>query len=639
MKNIRSYYKIVMLAALVTMGQSCKKYLDITPDNVATIDYTFRNRNEAEDYLFTCYSTMQHLNDVVNNPGFVYSSEIVYPNTLNDHYFNEAGFNLIRGLQSNSNVSLNYWDGANGGQAIFQALRRCNIMLENIDKPIDLSASEKKRWIAETKFLKAYYHYYLIRMYGPMLLIKENFPINASAEEVKRKRSSVDEGFEYVVSLLDEAIPDLPPVIDNQATEFGRITKFIAMSVKAEILTTAASPLFNGNPDYAGFKDHDGKSLFSTTYDAGKWQKAADACKAAITECEAQGLKLYTTPPTVGVGNVSDKLKKALTLQNDITEKWEQNPELIWALNYGFTYQNFTIPRMTSAAVGLASTNPGTFAVPIQTADLFYTDKGVPINEDKTWDYTNRNSTQTGDDSSAPLIMSGYETAKAHFNRELRFYADIGFDGGIWFGNGKRDESTAYYVQARGPYALAGPKSISATNITGYWPKKLANYLSVYDNIFTTENYHLPVMRLSGLYLLYAEALNEVQGPTAEVYSYIDKVRARAGLDGVQASWSNYSKNPSKPSSKDGLRAIIHQERRIELCFEAQSGWDLRRWKELQDVLSKPIQGWNIYEGTAVNYYRPQTIIQPVFGIKDYLWPISTNDLIVNNNLTQNPYW
>ncbi|HEX8020418.1 RagB/SusD family nutrient uptake outer membrane protein [Mucilaginibacter sp.] len=55
--------------------------------------------------------------------------------------------------------------------------------------------------------------------------------------------------------------------------------------------------------------------------------------------------------------------------------------------------------------------------------------------------------------------------------------------------------------------------------------------------------------------------------------------------------------------------------------------------------MSKPIQGWNIYEGTAVNYYRPQTIIQPVFGIKDYLWPISTNDLIVNNNLTQNPYW
>jgi hypothetical protein len=69
------------------MSQSCKKYLDIVPDNVATLDYTFSNRNETEDYLFTCYSTMQHLNDVVKSPGFTYSTEIVYPNTLNDHYF------------------------------------------------------------------------------------------------------------------------------------------------------------------------------------------------------------------------------------------------------------------------------------------------------------------------------------------------------------------------------------------------------------------------------------------------------------------------------------------------------------------------------------------------------------------------
>jgi hypothetical protein len=294
---------------------------------------------------------------------------------------------------------------------------------------------------------------------------------------------------------------------------------------------------------------------------------------------------------------------------------------------------------MTSAAVGLASTNPGTFAVPIQTADLFYTDKGVPINEDKTWDYTNRNSTQIGDDSSAPLIMSGYETAKAHFNRELRFYANIGFDGGIWFGNGKRDESTAYYVQARGPYALAGPKSISATNITGYWPKKLANYLTVYDDGFNWTDFSMPVMRMAGLYLLYAEALNEVNGPTADAISYVDKIRARAGLDGVVNSWAAYSKNTSKPTTKEGLRAIIHQERRIELCFEGQSGWDLRRWKELQGVLSTPLTGWSIYEDQAINYYRARNVEIPVFNTRDYLWPIWNNSIVVNDNLVQNPYW
>ncbi|HMG08921.1 MAG TPA: RagB/SusD family nutrient uptake outer membrane protein [Mucilaginibacter sp.] len=637
---MRSYYKFIFLIALCMTSLSCKKYLDVTPDNVGTLDYAFRNRNEAENYLFGCYSDMQKMSNVIYNAGFTTSSEIIYPNNLSVNFFDQGGFNLIRGVQTSGSPILNYWGGSNGGVSIFQALRRCNIMLENIDKPIDLSVSEKKRWIAEVKFLKAYYHYYMMRMYGPVILIKDSYPIDAAPETLKRKRSSVDESFAYVVSLLDEAIPDLPPVIENQAKEFGRITKFIAMSVKAEVLTTAASPLFNGNPDYAGFKDHDSKSLFSATYDATKWKKAADACKAAITECEAQGLKLYTQVPTTGVGsNVSDELKKILTLQSAVTEKWEQNPELIWALNYSFGYQGYVIPKLTTNAVSLANTYPSNWAVPISEADLFYTNKGVPINEDNTWDYANRFIPQPGDDANKHYIKQDYETAKAHFNRELRFYADLGFDGGIWFGNGVVDEDKAYYVQARGIFAVSGPKSFNSTNFTGYWPKKLANYQSVMDQTYTPIDFHLPLIRLSGLYLLYAETLNEAEGPSAEVYNYIDKVRTRAGLQGVQVSWSAYSKNPNKPSNKEGLRQIIHQERRIELSFEGQIGWDLRRWKELQDVLSRPLQGWSINEGNPVNYYRPQTVLIPVFGLKDYLWPISTQDVIVNENLVQNPYW
>jgi hypothetical protein len=636
---MRILYRTICLAVLCMLSISCKKYLDVTPDNVGTIDYAFRNRNEAENFLFTCYSTMQQMYEVTGNAGFTGSAEIVYPNDLNDHPINESGFNLLRGTQNTASPALNFWDGENNGIALFNALRRCNTMLENIDKPIDLSATEKKRWIAEVKFLKAYYHYYLIRMYGPMLLIKENLPISASAEEVKRKRSSTDEGFDYVISLMDEAIPDLPPVIQNQAKELGRVTKLIALSVKAEILATVASPLFNGNPDYAGYKDNDGKALFSATYDPNKWKKAADACKEALTEAEAQGLKLYTFSPPANISNISDQLKNVLTIQATVTDKWETNPELIWAFNYNFRYQGYTIPRLTSKAVAISSSYPSTFAVPIGTAELFYTKNGVPINEDKTWDYANRNTVQTGDDENKYYIKNGYQTAKTNFARETRFYADLGFDGGIWFGNGVLDQNKPLYVQARGNTALAGPKSLTSTNITGYWPKKLANYLSIYDESFQSIDYHLPVIRLAGLYLLYAETLNEANGPTAEVYTYIDKVRTRAGLPGVIDSWNNFSKTPGKATTKEGLRQIIHQERRIELCFEGQAGWDLRRWKELQEVLSKPVQGWNIYESNPVNYYRPQTLFVPLFGIKDYLWPIKTNDIIVNNNLSQNPYW
>ncbi|MFC1223195.1 RagB/SusD family nutrient uptake outer membrane protein [Pedobacter sp. BG31] len=643
MKKIKTYFTLGCIMTVLFTVVSCKKYLDITPDNLGTLDYAFRNRNEAENYLYSCYAYLQRMNDVASNPGFTTSSELIYSNTLDNYQgFNPTGFNLLRGTQTAANPGLNAWDGSEGSYSLWRSIRICNIMLENIDKPIDLGAAEKQRWIAETKFLKAYYHYVLFKMYGPIPLIKTNLAINSSTDEVRVKRAPVDETVDYIVSLLDEAIPGLPAVISSQATELGRVTSVIALSVKADVLATAASPLFNGNPDYISFKDKDGLSLFPAAYDAQKWKKAADAAKAAITAAETQGVKLYTFQSPTTVGKLSDSLKRELDVQNAVTEKWELNSEIIWASNPEFNYQGFATPRLTAKSAVNNFSNPSTFSAPISTQELFYTVNGVPISEDKTWDYAGRNTVKTGDNASRYYIKQGYETIKGHFARETRFYADMAFDGSIWFGNGRNNQddpvNPLYYVSARGS-GLAAPSDNIRLNITGYWPKKLVSYASVYDDGFQPSSFRLPLIRLAGLYLLYAEALNEVNGPTAEVFTYIDKVRQRAGLQGVQSAWTNFSKNPNKFNTKDGLRQIIHQERRIELCFEGQSGWDLRRWKELQAVLTAPIQGWSINNAEAINYYRPTTQFIPVFGLKDYLWPIRSYDLVVNPNLVQNPYW
>lgn len=643
MKTMKKYSKYMLAAALVCSFFSCKKYLDITPDNLGTLDYAFRNRNEAENYLYSCYAYLQRSQNVASNPGFTTSSELIYSNSLDNYQgFDRTGFNLLRGTQNTANPGLNAWDGNEGSYSFFRSIRICNTLLENIDKPVDLSENEKKRWIAETKFLKAYYHYVLFKMYGPIPLIKTNLSISASTDEVRIKRSTVDESVDYIVSLLDESIPDLPAVISNQSTELGRVTSIIALAVKAEVLATAASPLFNGNPDYVSFKDKDGVSLFPQVVDAQKWRKAADAAKAAITAAETQGIKLYTFAAPTTVGKLSDSLKRTLDVQNAVTERWELNSEVIWASNPAFSYQGNATPRLTANSAVNAFSNLSTFSAPIATQELFYTVNGVPINEDKTWDYAGRNTIAVGDNASRYYIKEGYETIKGHFARETRFYADLAFDGGIWFGNGRNNQDDPskplYHVSARGG-GFAAPSDNIRLNITGYWPKKLVSYASVYDDGFQQTPYRLPIIRLAGLYLLYAEALNEVNGPTAEVFTYIDKVRQRAGLQGVQTSWTNFSKSPAKFNTKDGLRQIIHQERRIELCFEGQSGWDLRRWKELQAVLSVPIQGWSIYNADAINYYRPTTQFIPAFGIKDYLWPIKSYALVVNPNLVQNPYW
>jgi starch-binding outer membrane protein, SusD/RagB family len=632
-------YKYFLVAVLLVSGLSCKKYLDVVPDNVGTLEYAFRNRNEAENYLFSCYAYLQRLSDVTSNGGFTTSSEIIYPNDLTSDAINKTGFNLITGTQNAASPGLNAWDGENNSYSLWRSIRICNTMLENIDQPIDLSATEKKRWIAEVKFLKAYYHYFLFRMYGPIPIIRTNAGINASTDEVRVKRESTDSVVNYIVRLLDESAPDLPPTIQNVVQELGRVTRPIALAVKAEVLMTAASPLFNGNPDYSSFRDKDGVNLFATTYDPQKWVRAADACRLAIQDCEAQGMKLYSFIPPAIIGQLTDSLKQVLTIQNSVTEKWELNPEVIWGQSLEFGHQGMAATRLTSLSVVNGFSSPGTFAVPISTTELFYTDKGLPINEDNTWDYANRYSVKAGDSASRYYIKYGYETAKTNFKREPRYYANLAFDGGVYFGNGRLNQNDPYYVQARGNSSFAGPHDRQWLNITGYWPKKLVHYLTVYDQNFTREPFRLPMMRMAGLYLLYAEALNEVNGPSADVYTYINKVRTRAGLQDVQSTWSTWSVNPGKVNTKNGLRQIIHQERRIELCFEAQSGWDLRRWKELQSVLSTPMQGWSIYETAPVNYYRPRTLIIPVFGLRDYLWPIKNDALIVNPNLVQNPYW
>jgi hypothetical protein len=636
-------YKILLVSALLLSATSCKKYLDVTPDDVATLNSSFANANETQSYLVgNCYSILQRLADVVRNPGFTASGEVIIPTDLPANQSlpgngQDAGFNLMRGFQNAQNPLINYWDAYNQGLNMWQAIRFCNTFLDNVNTAPDLTPDLKVRWIAEAKFLKAYYHYWLIRMYGAIPIADVALPVNAPSDQVRQKQQPVDSCFNYVVRLLNEAIPNLPPTIMNTITEDGRVTQVVALAVKAEVLATQASPLFNGNPDYASIKDVSGKPLYSASADASKWQKAADACKAAIDAAQASGAALYQFVPQSGITHMSDSTKKLMNIQGAVTDSW--NVEQIWTLNPGFGYQIQACPRVTSDATTVYDFFSN-FSVPMGESELFYTNHGVPISEDISWDYPNRYKVVQGDDANGYYVKKGYSTNKGNLNREERYYADVAFDGSIWFGFGNTDDNNPNYINAvNGP---ASPTDPISYNSTGYWPRKLVPYLTASANSnFVQKGYSWPFMRLTALWLLYAECLNEASGPTADAYKWIDMVRARADLPGVQQAWASYSRNPSKPSTKEGLRDIIHQERRIELAFEGQAGWDLRRWKELQNLFATPFVGWSVQTlaKTTSAYYNLHTVYQPQFGLKDYLFPIQKYDLLVNSNLVQTPYW
>jgi hypothetical protein len=642
--TITNYLTVLVLLAAVT---GCKKYLDVAPDNIGTIDYAFRMRTEAEKYLFTVYNNLPAFGSTDNDPGFFTGDEFAAPYpTARDININL--YRIARGEQNVVSPIANYWDGGNGGKSYFQALRECNIFLENVEKVPDLGEQERKRWIAEVKVLKAYYHFFLLRMYGPMPVIRKNLPVSATIEEVRPMREPVDTVVNYLSALIDEALPGLPAKIMNEASELGRITQSIALCIKAELLAMAASPLFNGNTDYASFRNKNGAQLFNQTFSGEKWQKAADACKAAIEAAEAAGAALYYYTPLSGQV-MTDSTKVLMNIRAAITDKW--NPELIWGASNSMAngIQALSQARLTSGDPSAAPNPPTTnesirsmLSVPLHIVEQFYSNHGVPIEEDKNYDHTNRfTRIRTGTDADRFYIKKDYETIQLNFDREPRYYADLGFDGGIWYGQGLYNDSKTWFLQAKAGQ-LGARLGASLFSVTGYWPKKLVHFRNDFGSNssgYNTIAYPWPVIRLAQMYLLYAEALNEVSGPGANVYQWIDRVRTRAGLQGVVQSWNSYSKSPNKPTTKDGLREIIHRERLIELAFEGKRVWDIRRWKKGNVYWNQPINSWDLEQESVANYYRVRQIFTPVFTAKDYLWPLSENAVVVNPNLVQNPGW
>lgn len=326
MKNI-----IQFTVAFFLIGITSCDFLDVVPDDAATLDHAFSNRAVTERFLRTCYNHLPDVTDPYHYPGWYTSRHEVVANDY--RVYNHPALQIADGLQNTNNPQLNYWSGTAGGKNLYIAIRDCNIFLNNIHVPRDITEEERTRWTAEVKFLKAYYHYFLMTLYGPIVIADEEVPLGASPEELQVYREPVDVVVDYIVDLLDEAIEDLPLVLPDPNTELGRITKTIAMSVKAKTLVWAASPLFNGNSDYSNWVDNRGIQLVSDTYDPTKWERAAEAIKDAIDAAHEGGASLYTFNKYSGGAQtfqMNDTLVQLMTIRKAITEDADRNPSLIW---------------------------------------------------------------------------------------------------------------------------------------------------------------------------------------------------------------------------------------------------------------------------------------------------------------------
>jgi hypothetical protein len=134
--------------------------------------------------------------------------------------------------------------------------------------------------------------------------------------------------------------------------------------------------------------------------------------------------------------------------------------------------------------------------------------------------------------------------------------------------------------------------------------------------------------------LNYAEATNEADGATGDVYNVLTQIRDRAGiLPGVDGLYGIPA-----GLTQEQMRDLIHNERRIEMAFEEQRYWDLRRWKEAKDAMTQPVQGMVIIKAMTLNY-NIVNVLQPKFDDRQYFYPIPFDEVLKNSNMVQNPGW
>lgn len=473
----------------------------------------------------------------------------------------------------------------------YKQIRAVNQFLKHAST-LPFAQSLQKRTAAEARFLRAWYYFTLLKHYGGVPLIGDT--IYTDRDQITASRNTFEECVNYIVKECDEAGSVLP--IRQQGLEYGRAGLGSCLALKTRVLLYAASPLFNGNNDFNSSVADPLRSVIAyKNSDVNRWKLAADAARQLIS---LGTYELYNTSNSVSGQTIqpfqdlfyrpvnNEYIFSRMTVGTRDLETWWMPPSRGGDGNGSYPYQELVDAFLTKN--GKAITDPTSGYNPNRPYD----------NRDPRLEYTIMR------DSS--LIVLYTDFIQPIMNQPLRLYENAGADAVF------KRTTTGYYVNKMLKPDIAG-------------------------NCIHGSNRGWPLLRYAEVLLNFAEAENEFSGPTTDVYNAIIAIRQRAGINAGADNMYGLTSG----LSKEAMRTIIHNERRIELAFEEHWFWDVRRWMIASTTENTVMHGMIVRRDapTATPSFEIFDVRKRNFRNAMYLFPIPQSEVAKSGQLLQNPFW
>lgn len=641
-----------MAAAALFAASSCSDlkfgndFLEKAPGADMTLEQIFSSKLYAERELIGAYASLRTCLTVHSNNGRYEfqngGNKIGWDNldTMTDLMQSHCTWG---GVISTYYAGTYNAEGENAGSGKFgffpdqegawTGIRRAWIFINNVDRVPDMTDEEKKVRKGEARMIIALQMHEMLRHFGGVPILDDYAtPENEMTADYSRR--TVRQCVDFIVNMCEQAAKELPWTVAD--ADNGRMTAAGALALKARVLQLAARPLFNASTPYlqaqeptaankASVKEDPGLMTWLGSYKQENWQAVADACEDFFKKNTENGDAYRLVMPQT---NDAEGYRQAFsTCYAD-----RESPEIIIHTGRAIpTYYN-TYHRMYFGLTdqGQSGRGYGGGCVTLNFVDMFTAADGTPSDYRK-W-----------------LADHGHEGTLADnpfTGKDPRLYETV-----LIAGDRYRTRCAETWVDGLEHGSSANPKCA-----TGFIIRK---FLWDYNDEFLNKATNSAYIRLPELYLIYAEALNEL-GRSQEALSWLNKTRTRVGLP--EMTLPNAARLHSQQALPDYpecalqgdkyLREEILDERAREFCFEEVRWFDIAFWKR-EDIMRKLLYGIQITrksgsfeEGNLVLAYSDPSkmdqgrIWQDKFSPKWFLSAFPSDEINKGYGLVQNPGW